>query len=158
MTASNARRSASDGVMAELADVLVESKAQAENLLAALEAERDALRAGDVDAIHTAVGHKHDCVATLESLDGERLRLCTAADLPADLSTDARLGHQWKDYLAALELCRDADLVNARVTQVRRRHVEQALGILRGGHSQSAPVYGPAGRPEVASSNELGQA
>lgn len=149
----------------ELAEVLRESTLHAGQLLAALESERDALRSGDVDAIHAAVASKHTSVQQLERLDAERVQLCAVVGIPADIATLSRndatgqaLTTLWSDYLSVLERCRDANLVNARVTAVRRRHVEQALGILRGGDAQAAAVYGPGGRREVAASQKLGQA
>ena len=147
----------------ELTQVVQELVAQGEQLLGALEGEREALRAGDVDQIHAAVAQKQSCVVRLEGLEQERLQLCAAAGLPADpgaslAATGAGLASSWQAYLALLERCRDANLVNARVTQVRRRHVEQALSILRGDDQHATAVYGPAGKTESASSHELGQA
>lgn len=151
---------------AELAHIVSAANECAENLLALLEEERDALSAGDVAGIDSSGQKKAECVAELESLEQERVAMCRALALTdADIEnylarhkTATTAGPGWQRLLSKLQECSEANAINGRITRIRRRRIEQALQILRGGAGEGPGLYGPNGRDELREVTTLGQA
>lgn len=152
--------------VAELAAIVAQSNALATDLLDVLNDERKALAAGDVENIDLCGQRKSACVARMDELDTDRQALCSAlglgdAELDAvfrqhGVASEAAAG--WQRFLHSLASCREANAVNGQITLRRRRHVEKALHILRGGQFEDGGIYGPDGRDHVTTATVLGQA
>lgn len=152
--------------VAELATIVQESCECAKALLNVLEQEHEALCSGDVAGIDRCGQTKTDCVSKIESLSLERIEMCRVLavvdtsidDFLSVHNKDVRPEHSWQSLLVCLQQCREANELNGRVAFLRRRHVERALQVLRGGEHNGPGLYGPNGLDETKNVTTLGQA
>ena len=127
---------------ASLCSVRVEMAQAAEVLTDALRAEREALNAGDTDALDAAGAAKAGGLDALESLDAERRHLLSALGDDQDaLSADP----EWRALRERLSACREANQVNGAIVAHQLNWVREALAMLNG-ESPSAMIYGPKGQ------------
>ncbi len=135
---------------ASLETVFDDEMAAAMDLLAALKAEREALKGRDLDALSASGEKKVGLLVALERLETERRELLALAGLPVDghtlldcLGPADTVAVRWQRILGLLAECRTLNEANGRLVAVQRARIEQALGVIRG--DGSAPVYGPDG-------------
>ena len=122
-----------------LASVLDEMQQVAGQLLAVLEAERDALDNASPAALDQAGTSKQAIMQQLEQLDAERIQLCR--EQPA---RQAALQPEWQRVMDALGQCHLLNQHNGRAVSQRLGQVRQALGVLTGQAGESA-LYGRSG-------------
>lgn len=125
-----------DGALGAVLDDMQQALAE---LAGALEAERQALLAGDVAAIDATGTRKQALMQALERLDAERVQLSAAAPQAAEA-----LESRWQASLRQLQACRDLNLRNGGIVNQRLGSVRRALAILTG-QDGDAGVYGPRG-------------
>jgi flagellar biosynthesis protein FlgN len=113
-----------------LLTVLEEQIHCAEAMLAALEDESQALKAGDTERLNCASAGKAELVDRLEALEVERQGLTEALKL--ELTAPDTVGTKWKELLALVERCRQHNVRNGSLVQARREQVSAALKLLRG--------------------------
>ena len=129
-------------------------------LITVLEAERDALRRADADALSELTAAKIDHVSALQGLAAARALQLAKAGWPdmnaaiAVLAAGAPDGdvvcREWEALLAQAGIARSLNEVNGRLIVHQRRHFDAALQALL----QAAgvpPVYGADGLPQRAS-------
>ncbi len=107
----------------------------------ALEAEAQALRRRNADALLAAVEAKRRCIRTLDD------RLATA-DLPARLLMSA-LPHEmpwWHEFVERLGRCRKMNQAAGSAIAALQRHTDASLRLL--GLSPEPAAYGANGRAE----------
>jgi flagellar biosynthesis/type III secretory pathway chaperone len=134
-----------------------------------LHAERTALTKRDMSALEQTTQNKLKYTQKLEKLEQQREQLVAGLGFGSDAAslkccfeslpqTDA-LTRLWQQVLANVDACRDGNLTNGSILEAGRRHVEQALLILRGqGQAGSSSVYSSNGdRPANLSQRELGK-
>lgn len=120
---------------AALAVVLGEMHQSVQALLQALDAERKALDAGNIEALGVAGSCKQELMLRLERLDAERCQLArelTAVDAPSSPS--------WLAITQALRQCQQLNQRNGSIVGQRLRMVRQALAVLTGA-SADGSVY-----------------
>ncbi|SRR6266498_3415307 len=125
-------------------------------LITVLEAERDALRAADPDALSALTAAKLDHVSALHGLASARLALLGQAGWPDMNTALAALAaapdgtvvrREWSSLLVLAGTARGLNDVNGRLIANQQRHFDAALQSLL----QAAgvpPVYGADGRPQ----------
>jgi len=127
-------------------------------LIRVLEAERDALRAADPDALLALTAAKLDHVSALHRLAaerGEKLALAgwpnvTTALVGFGRSPDASIVRaEWSELLSLAATARRLNDVNGRLIANQQRHFDGALQSLLQA-AGIAPVYGADGRPQRA--------
>ncbi len=121
-----------------LVTVLDDMQQAVTGLADVLEAEAEAIRGADVEALDRAGERKQGLMHQLEKLDAERIPLAQGA--APDPARDAR----WQRVLDGLRQCRELNQRNGSVVGQRLSHVRQALSILTG-RSSDASVYGRSG-------------
>jgi flagellar biosynthesis/type III secretory pathway chaperone len=128
--------------------IVAEQVRCAEEMLAALEREHEALRNGGPDALADASAAKARLVETLDSLESQRRAL--AGD-PADSGT-AESQHL-RELIAD---CKERNQRNGALLKARADNVRVALNALRGADVE---LYGPRGRePGRGDARPLGTA
>jgi len=136
-------------------------------LLDCLEAERTALIARDMDTLEVTTRDKLDCSRKLEELEARRESLVQSlgfGNTPdsvrqcfKSLPCAGQLLRLWQQILDNIEACKAGNLANGGILESSRRHVEQALSILRG-QTGAPAVYAPDGETRAAlGQRELGK-
>lgn len=120
---------------AALAAVHGEMHQSVQALLQALDAEREALDTGNVEALGLAGSRKQELMLRLEQLDTERRQL--ALELTA---THAPATPSWLAIAQALRQCQQLNQRNGSIVGQRLRTVRQALAVLTGA-SADGNVY-----------------
>ena len=125
-----------------------------ESLLSCLGAERTALARRDMPALEETTREKLQHTEELEKLEQQREQLVAALGFGADadglracfksLPQADNLVRLWQQVLTNIESCRNGNLTNGGILEASRRHVEQALLILRG-QSGTPSLYNPNG-------------
>ncbi len=136
----------------ELAGLLDEQLKVARTMLAALDAEHEALRLGNTDFLNAAGAEKAQLVTELEQLEQERQLMVQVTGQPS--SSEAR--KSWSDLLGLMAECQKRNEQNGSLVRWRREHVARALRVLRG---EQLELYDASGVTGVAAeSNSLGEA
>lgn len=127
----------------ELEDALVavmgDMQQAVDRFAQALESERQALDAGDSEALDLAGADKQATVLQLEQLDAERRQL-----LEAQPSSATAIDAMWTDIVQALQRCHRLNQRNGAVVNQRLGLVRQALAVLTG-QPGDTELYGPSG-------------
>jgi flagella synthesis protein FlgN len=139
----------------------------AERLRMCLDAERAALIKRDMPALEQTIGEKLAYTQELEKLEQQREQLVARLGFGSDAESLKRcfkslpqadtLMRLWRQVLANIDACRNGNLTNGSILEAGRRHVEQALLILRG-QPGSPSLYSPNGdSPANLGQRELGK-
>jgi len=124
----------------------------AEAVLAILEVENQALRAGDILSLNSAGAEKAELVITMEQLEQER-ELIVQTDSPI---RDAEQRKRWDRLLELMTDCKDRNERNGELVRSRKEHVVRALKVL---HGETLELYDASGlAASNGSVNELGKA
>ncbi len=125
----------------------------AEAVVAILEVENQALRAGDISSLNEAGAEKADLVVTMEQLEQER-ELIIQTDSPV---RDSEHQRRWDQLLQLMTECRDRNERNGELVRSRKEHVARALKVL---HGETLELYDASGLAagSTSSTNELGKA
>ncbi len=128
----------------------------AQQLLEALESEREALAAGDAEQLDTLTRQKSELLHRLESLGREQQNLLDSLSLDdPKAGLDTALAwcdptdeiKQTRDNLAGqLERCKTLNERNGLTVQYRMGHVRRALDVLNGDPVDASKLYGRDGR------------
>jgi flagella synthesis protein FlgN len=144
-----------------LVAILNEQIACAQQMLATLGRENQALVDGDADLLNTAGAEKARLVETLDSLEHERQALSDAIGLKfAAASDDSADGTsrpaEWRALLDLIAECKQQNQLNGALVKARSEQVRIALRALRG---TEAALYDPSGLEHAArSARALGTA
>ena len=132
-------------------------------LITVLEAECDALRRADPDALSALTAAKLDHVSALHALATARTSLLQrtgcedigVALLAIGAAPDADVARrEWSSLMQLARSARALNAINGRLIANQQRHFDGALGALL--HAAGVPpVYGADGRPEVAASSRV---
>jgi len=143
---------------AQLKELLDEEIEGGRHLLAALEAERNALGSGDSASLDETGTHKQAAFQRLLQLERERSDLCEALgyeddqegmqQLIASYNPGPDLMNKWKQLLEVMQACRQANEVNGKVVHLKRQQVQRGLELLRG-HVVKDSLYGPSGETAI---------
>lgn len=144
-----------------LVAILNEQIACAQQMLATLARENQALVDGDADLLNAAGAEKARLVETLDSLEHERralsdaigLTFAAASDKSAD---DSSRPAEWRELLDLIAECKQRNQRNGSLVKARSEQVRIALRALRG---TEAALYDPSGLEHAArSARALGTA
>jgi flagella synthesis protein FlgN len=143
-----------------LAAILNEQISCAQEMLATLARENQALVDGDADSLNAAGAEKARLVEALDSLEHERRSLSDAIGLTfaaaSDRSADANRPAEWRALLDLIAECKHQNQRNGALVKARSEQVRIALRALRG---TEAALYDPSGLEQVArSARPLGTA
>lgn len=116
-----------------------EMRLAVEQLADALQAERGALEAANVDTLNRAGADKHALMLRLEQLDAERVQLSQGAP-----GASRTLAPMWQQILQSLRACQQLNQRNGYLVGVRLQQVRKALAVLTGNDVEPS-VYGRAG-------------
>lgn len=124
-------------------------------LESALERETRALSSRDLEALHQAVGAKHQAAQSLEQLTREQAALLQAGGFDPDRhgmeaclrawDHEGRVRPLWGRLQDSIERCRRHNRINGAEVQTQQHQVQQALQILRGEDTRTE-LYDPRGR------------
>jgi len=139
--------------------LLTEEIECAVRLEALLEAEGDALNGRDTATVERLVQDKQALLQTFESLETRRNGLVATAGFSRDRAgleaciagcdEQGRLGRIWSELMDHVRWCQQLNRRNGAVVDISRRHVQQALTLLRG-QTPVTPLYSPAGSTQGA--------
>jgi flagella synthesis protein FlgN len=125
-----------------LQTILTQEVRCTEDLLACLNTERVALARRDMPALEQTTREKLRYTEELEQLERQREQLVVDLGFGTDaeslrscfksLPQADTLKQLWQQVLVNIETCRNGNLTNGGILEAGRRHVEQALLILRG--------------------------
>ena len=136
-----------------LVAILNEQISCAQQMLATLARENQALVDGDADSLNAAGADKARLVEALDSLEHERRALSEAIGLtfaPAsDKSADANRPAEWRALLDLIAECKQQNQRNGALVKARSEQVRIALRALRG---TEAALYDPSGLEHAAHS------
>ena len=143
-----------DEARARIVDVIGDSVYQALGLKEALEDERRALEAQDIDALNAIVDSKTSCVKQLQRLDHERAELCRQwgfADGPHQMTAliewcdqDQLISSRWEQLMVIAAEGSALNMTNGAIIRLRQQQIDASLSVLRGG-TPGADTYGPHG-------------
>jgi flagella synthesis protein FlgN len=135
----------------DLARHLDEQIAAMQTVLSALQAEHQALKERDGDALLRVVDSKAASVSHADQLEKRRHAIMAQMGIGSrpvggnrQFSRDAGVSQRWQQMLALTERCRAINEANGQLIRGQRRRVDAAMQILRGG-AISSTEYGPAG-------------
>jgi flagellar biosynthesis/type III secretory pathway chaperone len=136
----------------DLAGLLDEQIRAMESVLAALDAERDALRERDGAALLAAVDRKAAQIAAASAVEQRRRTVFAELGIgegpvrgPREFSADVGLHQRWHQVVALTRRCQAANDANGHLIRSQRRRIDGALAVLRGEPAATAAEYGPAG-------------
>ena len=144
-----------------LVAILNEQISCAQQMLATLARENQALVDGDADLLNAAGAEKARLVEALDSLEHERralsdaigLTFAAASDKSAD---DSSRPAEWRELLGLIAECKQQNQRNGALVKARSEQVRVALRALRG---TEAALYDPSGLEHAArSARPLGTA
>ena len=143
-----------------LAAILNEQISCAQQMLATLARENQALVDGDADLLNVAGAEKARLVEALDSLEHERQALSDAIGLTfasaSEKSPDATRPAEWRALLDLIAECKHQNQRNGALVKARSEQVRIALRALRG---TEAALYDPSGLEHAArSARPLGTA
>ena len=104
-----------------------EMRLAVEQLADALQTERTALAAADVQALNQAGASKHALMVRLEQLDSERVQLSQSAP-----GASHALAPLWQQVLQSLRACQQLNQRNGYLVGQRLQQVRKALAVLTG--------------------------
>ena len=123
--------------------------------LALLKEEHEALRTGDVELLASFVDKKAMMSAELNQFSEKRGAYLKSQGLSPDRegmkawcqkhAAEKEIVGLWDKIVTLAKEARDYNLTNGEMIELRMRHNEQAIHILRQGH-QTLGLYGPDGR------------
>jgi flagellar biosynthesis/type III secretory pathway chaperone len=139
-----------------LPDILTRQVQCTEHLLTCLGAERDALASRDIQTLEDTTATKLQYTRELEQLEQQRQQLMVELGF-GDITDNESLRRcfkslpqaetllkLWGRILTNLDTARHGNLANGGILEAGRRHVEQALMILRG-QTATPALYNPNG-------------
>jgi len=137
-----------------ISDLIGDSVYQALGLKEALEDERQALEAQDLDGLDAVVESKSARVDELRRLDEKRVALCEQwgfASGPHQMTAiiewcdaDQVISSRWEQLLVLAAEGSALNMTNGAIIRVRQQHFESSLSILRGG-TPGPDTYGRNG-------------
>lgn len=138
----------------QLNELLMATQACSQRLLDVLQEEDLALRRADADGIDLVTSAKQALIQEMESHQLAQDRFLATHALPPGpqgmqryletLSADAPEQTTWSNLQALAIECRNRNETNGGVLALSRRHVRQALEILKGS-PETGPIYGRNG-------------
>ena len=139
---------------AQIADLIGDSVYEALGLKEALEDERRALEAQDIDGLNAVVGSKSACVDKLRQLDEQRVALCERWGFdngPHQMTAliewcdeDELVSSRWEQLMVLAAEGNALNMTNGAIIRVRQQQFESSLSVLRGG-TPGTDTYGRNG-------------
>lgn len=132
-----------DTARSQIVDIIGDSVYQALGLKEALEDERRALEAQDLDALNAVVESKTRCVEQLQQLDEQRAALCEQWGFPAGphqmtsliewCDEDQLISTRWEQLMVIAAEGSALNMTNGSIIRLRQQQFEASLSVLRGG-------------------------
>lgn len=132
-----------DEARSRIVDIIGDSVYQALGLKEALEDERRALEAEDMDSLNAIVDSKTRCVEQLQQLDQQRATLCEQWGFPAGqhqmtsliewCDEDQLIGSRWEQLMVIAAEGSALNMTNGSIIRLRQQQFEASLSVLRGG-------------------------
>ncbi len=139
---------------AQIADLIGDSVYEALGLKEALEDERRALEAQDIDGLNAVVDSKSACVDKLRQLDEQRVALCERWGFengPHQMTAliewcdeDELVSSRWEQLMVLAAEGNALNMTNGAIIRVRQQQFESSLSVLRGG-TPGTDTYGRNG-------------
>jgi flagella synthesis protein FlgN len=139
---------------APLLAALAEERAAFQAFLDLLQTEQDHLLVNNIDALLKLSQSKVECIVTLSRLAGERNLFLTKAGLPNDQEgmkavlrhlDDAEVNREWEELIRVAKEARLLNHTNGQLIEIKLRHNQQALSVLREA-AQQIDLYGTHGQ------------
>ncbi len=147
---------------AQLSALLEHQQSSSTALKGLLEQERELLLNGDPESMMSLLQSKEALAKKMAAAQNQLLTLAAQHNHPQtdlglmdcikDCDTDGSLQQQWDGLLAIAEECKRLNEINGATINLKKRHTENSLAILRGQiTNHGASVYSKKG---VESSNQ----
>ena len=143
-----------DEARARIVEILGDSVYQALGLKGALEDERSALEAQDLEALNATMDSKAACTGQLQKLDAARAALCEEWGFAAGpyqmteliewCDQDQLISSRWEQLMVIAAEGSALNLTNGAIIRLRQQQFESSLSILRG-VKPGADTYGRNG-------------
>ncbi len=143
-----------DQARAQIADLIGDSVYEALGLKEALEDERQALEAQDLDRLNAVVDSKSACVDKLRQLDEKRVALCEGWGFdtgPHQMTAliewcdeDQLVSSRWEQLMVLAAEGNALNMTNGAIIRLRQQQFESSLSVLRGG-TPGTDTYGRNG-------------
>lgn len=131
-----------DEARRRIVDIIGDSVYQALGLKEALEDERRALEAEDMEALNAIVDSKTRCVAQLQQLDQQRTTLCEQWGFDAGphqmtaliewCDEDQLISSRWEQLMVIAAEGSALNMTNGSIIRLRQQQFEASLSVLRG--------------------------
>ena len=151
-----------------IVDIIGDSVYQALGLKEALEDERGALEAQDMDALDAIVGSKTRCVEQLQRLDEKRATLCEQWGFAAGphqmteliewCDEDQLISTRWEQLMVIAAEGSALNMTNGSIIRLRQQQFEASLSVLRGGTPGSDTYSRNGGEGNEYGSRSLAEA
>lgn len=147
---------------AQLSTLLQQQQESSAELRTLLEQERDLLLNGSPEAMMTLLQSKEELAKKMAAVQGQLISIAAQHNHPQtdlglidcilDCDSDGSLQQQWNALLSTAEECKKLNEINGATINLKKRHTENSLAILRGQiTNHAASVYSKKG---VESSNQ----
>lgn len=143
-----------DEARTQIADLIGASVFEALGLKEALQDERRALEAQDVDSLNAVVDTKSTCVDKLRQLDDKRVALCEQWGFengPHQMTAliewcdeDQLVSSRWEQLMTLAAEGNALNMTNGAIIRLRQQQFESSLSVLRGG-TPGTDTYGRNG-------------
>ncbi len=143
-----------DDARTQIVDLIGDSVYEALGLKEALEDERRALEAQDLDGLTAVVDSKSACVDKLRQLDEQRVALCERWGFdngPHQMTAliewcdkDQLVSSRWEQLMVLAAEGNALNMTNGAIIRVRQQQFESSLSVLRGG-TPGTDTYGRNG-------------
>lgn len=149
---------ASPAAQAELASLLQAERAALHTFITLLETEQQALTAGQIDQLMSLAERKTVTVQELNRLADGRRNMLLARGAPSTDGGGVETWLQahaagsvavWRDIQGLAARAQETNRHNGQLIQIRLRHNQQALSVLRNAANSASGLYGPDGQPQL---------
>jgi flagella synthesis protein FlgN len=157
-----------DEARARIVDIIGDSVYQALGMKEALQDERKALEAQDMDALNVIVDSKTRCVEELQRLDRERVALCEQwgfEDGPHQMTAviewcdeDQLISSRWEQLMVIAAEGSALNMTNGAIIRLRQQQIDANLSVLRGATPGSDTYNRSGGDSSDHQSRSLAQA
>lgn len=157
-----------DAARTQIVDIVGDSVYQALGLKEALEDERRALEAQDIDALNAIVESKTRCVEQLQRLDEKRATLCEQWGFTAGphqmtsliewCDEDQLISTRWEQLMVLAAEGSALNMTNGSIIRLRQQQFEASLSVLRGGTPGSDTYNRNGGEGSEYGSRSLAEA
>lgn len=145
-------------MQAQLASQLQAERAALHTFVTLLESEQNALTTGQTDQLLPLAERKTLAVQELNQLADGRRKMLAAQGVASDEGAGVEAWLQahaagsvaiWRDIRVLAARAGETNRQNGQLIQIRLRHNQQALSVLRNAANSASGLYGPDGQPQL---------